>query len=127
MFFEPIYIPRALNTGTCLWQGDQFLSCGPTQEPCVSHSQHSINRERFCKNAGEWTGRIEINEEEISDSKHVWLYTDLLQALKGERISSVFSPDETLISASAAPDCGAEKSVECSMFSLTLRCSLFSP
>ena len=35
------------------------------------------------------------------------IYTDLLQALKGERLSSVFSPDGTLISASAAPQCGA--------------------
>ena len=34
------------------------------------------------------------------------LYTDLLQALKGERLSSVFSPHGNLISASAAPHCG---------------------
>ena len=34
--------------------------------------------------------------------QHVWPYTDIFQALKGERVSSVFSPDETLISASAA-------------------------
>ena len=34
------------------------------------------------------------------------IYTDLLQDLKGERLSSVFSPDGTLISASAAPHCG---------------------
>ena len=40
----------------------------------------------------------------------VWLYTDLLQALKGERLSSVFSPDRTLISASAAPHCGRNQS-----------------
>ena len=40
---------------------------------------------------------------------HVWLYTDLLQALKGERLSSVFSPDGTLISASTAPYCGGRK------------------
>ena len=33
----------------------------------------------------------------------MWLYTDILQALKGERLSSVISPDETLISASADP------------------------
>ena len=38
--------------------------------------------------------------------QHVWLYTDLLQAWKGERLSSVFSPDGTLISAYAAPHCG---------------------
>ena len=36
----------------------------------------------------------------------VWLYTDLLQALKGERLSSVFSLDGTLISEAAAPYCG---------------------
>ena len=36
----------------------------------------------------------------------MWLYTDLLQALKGECLSSVFSPDGTLISASTAPHCG---------------------
>ena len=34
------------------------------------------------------------------------IHTDLLKALKGERISSVFSPDGTLISASAALHCG---------------------
>ena len=62
----------------------------------------------FGKNAGEWTGGVEISKEEISGSKrsHAWQYTDLLQALKGGRLSSVFSPDGTLISASAAPQCG---------------------
>ena len=42
----------------------------------------------------------------------MWLYTDLLQALKGERLSSVFSPDGTLISASAAPHCGKKEEEE---------------
>ena len=37
------------------------------------------------------------------------LATDLLQARKGDRLSSVFSPDGTLISASAAPHCGVLK------------------
>ena len=27
-FFEPIYIPRAVNTGTCIRQGDLFYSAG---------------------------------------------------------------------------------------------------
>ena len=36
----------------------------------VSHSQHrEKNRERFRKNASEWTGRVEIIEEEIPGSK----------------------------------------------------------
>ena len=34
------------------------------------------------------------------------MYTDLLQALKGEDLSSVLSPDGALISASAAPHYG---------------------
>ena len=36
----------------------------------VSHSQHGKkNRERFWKNAGEWTGRVEMSKEEIPGSK----------------------------------------------------------
>ena len=69
----------------------------------------------FVKNAGEWTGRVEISKEEIPGSKCsacmavLICYTDLLQALLGEPLSSVFSTDGTLISASAAPHCGAQK------------------
>ena len=37
--------------------------------PNVSHSQHRKNRERFWKNAGEWTGSVEISKEEIPGSK----------------------------------------------------------
>ena len=46
-----------------------FLFCGPTQEPCVSHSQQRKNWERFWKNAGEWIGKVEIGKEEIPGSK----------------------------------------------------------
>ena len=34
-----------------------------------SHSKHRKNRERFGKNAGEWTGNLEINKGEIPGSK----------------------------------------------------------
>ena len=47
-----------------------ILFCGPTQEPCVSQSRHRKNRERFWKNADEWTGRVDISKEEIPGSKH---------------------------------------------------------
>ena len=40
--------------------------------------------------------------------KHSWLYSDLLQALKGEPLSSGFSTDGSLISAPAIPHCRAE-------------------
>ena len=49
----------------------------------------------------DWKGK---NKEEVPG--RVWLHTDLLQALKGERLSSVFLPDGTLIPASAAPHWG---------------------
>ena len=65
------------------------------------------NRERFFKNAGEWTGRVEMSKEETPGSERsMYGYILAYQALKGERLSAVFSPDGTLISASAAPHCG---------------------
>ena len=64
-------------------------------------------REVLEKDEGEWTKMVEISKEEIPGGKHsMYDYTDLLQALKGECLRSVFSPDGTLISASAAPHCG---------------------
>ena len=66
MFFEPIYIPRALNTGTCIQQGDYFILLAYTGIG-VSHSQHGKKiRRGFGKNVGEWTRKVEISKEEIS-------------------------------------------------------------
>ena len=59
MFLEPIYMPRALNTGTCIQQGDLFYSAG----------QHRKKLRGFGKNAGKWTGRVEISKEELPGSK----------------------------------------------------------
>ena len=53
-------MPRVLNTGTCIQQGDLFHSAG----------QHRKKIGRgFGTNAGEWTGRVEISKEEIPGSK----------------------------------------------------------
>ena len=60
-FFLPIYIPRALNTGTCIQHCDLFYSAG-------LHWNKKIRR-GLGKNAGEWTGRVEINKEEIPGSE----------------------------------------------------------
>ena len=46
------------------------------------------------KNAGEWTGSVEISKEGIPGSKR--------------SMYGMFSPDGTLISASAASHCGGE-------------------
>ena len=53
-------MPRALNTGTCIQQGDLFYSAGQHRK--------KIGR-AFGKNAGEWTGRVEISKEELPGSK----------------------------------------------------------
>ena len=62
-------MPRVLNTGTCIKQGDLFLFCGPTQDLVLATANTGKNWERFWKNAGEWTGRVEISEEDIPGSK----------------------------------------------------------
>ena len=64
-------------------------------------------RERFRKNADEWTGRVEISKVEIPGSKRS-MYGDILTYLRllRENLQALFSSDGTLISASAAPHCG---------------------
>ena len=53
-------MPWALKTGTCIQQGDLFYSAG----------QHRKKIGRgFGKNAGEWTGKVEISKEELPGSK----------------------------------------------------------
>ena len=42
-------------------------------------------------------GRNKQGKNPWHQAQHVWLYTDLLQALKGTRLSSVFSPDGLFI------------------------------
>ena len=69
MFFEPINIPRALNTGTCLWQGDLFSSVDLHQNHVLATANTGKFGRGFGKNAGEWTGRVEIRKEEIPSSK----------------------------------------------------------
>ena len=69
MFPEPIYIPRALNRGTCLWQGDLFYSAGLHRNHALATANTGKIGRGFGKNAGEWTGRVEISREEIPGSK----------------------------------------------------------
>ena len=69
VFFLACLYSAGTQHGNLHSAGWHILFCGPTQEPCVSHSQHRRNWERFWKNAGEWTGRVEISKEEIPGSK----------------------------------------------------------
>ena len=83
----------------------------------VTHSQHRKNLgEVWEKNTGGWTRRVEISKAEISGSRHSMHggNADLLQALKGEPLSSEYSTtDGILISASAVPHCGVFISFMC--------------
>ena len=93
--------------GTCLRQGDLFYSAGLHRDHVLATANTGKIGRGFGKNAGEWTGRVEKSGEEISGSK-LNMYSYIKTVLKGERLSSVFSPDGTfLISASAAPHCGS--------------------
>ena len=47
MFLEPIHIPRALNTGTCLRQGDLFYSAGLHKNHMLATANTEKNREKF--------------------------------------------------------------------------------
>ena len=42
MFSEPIYIPQALNTGTCIRQGDLFYSAGPHRNHVLATANTAI-------------------------------------------------------------------------------------
>ena len=71
MFFEPIHTPWALNTGTCIKQGNLFYSAGLHRNqywPQLTQGKKKLGR-GFGKNAIEWTGRIEISKAEIHGSK----------------------------------------------------------
>ena len=69
MFLEPILIPWALNMGTCIQQDDQFYSAGLHRNLALATANTGKIRGGFGKNAGEWTGRVEISNEEIPGSK----------------------------------------------------------
>ena len=69
MFYEPIYIPRAIITGTCIQQGDLFYSEGLHRNHVLATAKTGEIGRGFGKNAGEWTGMVEISKEEIPGSK----------------------------------------------------------
>ena len=69
ILFEPIYIPRALNAGTCIRQGDLFYSAGLHRRHVLATANTGNTGRGFEKNAGEWTRRVEIGKEEIPGSK----------------------------------------------------------
>ena len=110
MFFLAYLYSAGTRHGNLHPAGWPILLCGPTEEPVLATANVGKNRERFWKKC-RWMDRKGRNKEEIPGSKrsmYGYIYTDLLQAIKGEHLSSVFSPEGTSISASAAPHCGIQ-------------------
>ena len=62
-FFKAIYIPRSLNTGTCIQQGDLFYSAGLHSNHVLATANTGKNRERFWKKYG-WMDRKCRNKQE---------------------------------------------------------------
>ena len=64
MFSEPIYIPWALNTGTCIQQGNLFYSADLHRNHVLATPNTGEIGRGFGKNAGEWTESVEISKKE---------------------------------------------------------------
>ena len=105
----PIFCGHSISTGTCINRlrrgaGWSFSFCRPTQEPALTTDNTRKPREWFGKK-WRWMNR----EAEISTRKqslkHAWLYSELLQALKDEPLSSGFSTTGSFISVSSVHYC----------------------
>ena len=62
-------MPQALNTGTCIQQGDLFYSAGLHRNHVLAAANTGLIGRGFAKNADDWTRRVEIDKEEIPGSK----------------------------------------------------------
>ena len=75
--FWSLFISAGTQHGNLPPEGWPILFFGPTQEPCVSHSQHKKIWEKYCKKKL----RVEIGKEEIPGSKRS-MYDFLLTYLR---------------------------------------------
>ena len=68
MFFEPISITRAPNSGTCIQQGDLFYSAGLHRNHVLATANTEEIGRGFGKHAGKWTERVEIRKKSLAVS-----------------------------------------------------------
>ena len=87
---EPTYIPRALNTGTCIsclwrWAGWAVLFCGPHTDRCWPHTTQEKLGRGLEKNGDEWTRGVKISKKEVpGSSRRMHVYTLTCSRLKRE-------------------------------------------
>ena len=98
VFWAYLYSVRSQH-GNLHPTGWPILFCRPTHEPVLATANAGKNRERFWKNAGEWTARVKLSKEEIPGSKRSMygyiltyprLYTENLQALCSQQMELKF-------------------------------------
>ena len=63
MFFKP-----ALHTRTCIRHGELFYSAGLHRNHVLATANTGKIGTGFGKNAGEWTGRVEIRKKSLAVS-----------------------------------------------------------
>ena len=68
MFYEPIYIPWAFDTRTCIRQGDLFYYVDLHRNHVLATTNTGEIGRGFEKNAGKWTGRVEIRKKSLAVS-----------------------------------------------------------
>ena len=75
-----------------------FHSAGQHRNLCKPQVTQEKLGGSLGKNEGKWTGKAEISSRKKfrQQVRHAWLYSDLLQTLKGEPLSSGFSTDWSL-------------------------------
>ena len=75
MFFEPTHIPRALNTGTCIRQGDLFYSAGLHRNHVLATANTGEIGRGFGERKCRWMdGKRKKKKKYIYKHKHIYLY-----------------------------------------------------
>ena len=59
-YFSLFFYSTGTQHGNLHPAGWPVLSCGPTQEPVLPAANKGKTTERFCKNAGEWSGKVKL-------------------------------------------------------------------
>ena len=96
MVFEPIYIPWALNTGTCIQQGDSFgvrlaaISKEPLGFPLASVHELGSGREGELLQSGAWIRQFTSTSQAFTARPKA--FTDIAHVQGSLTKSSYFRP-----------------------------------
>ena len=113
MFFEPVYIPRALNTRTCLRQGDLFYSAGLHRNRVLATANTGKIGRGFGKmQMNGLEGQKQARKKSLAVSLSRMATYLPIPGFKGRMCKLCVLTRWNLISASAAPHFGGSDKVE---------------